>query len=86
MDLSEQRSHRRKLTFVISYANEFGGIQTVNELLLNMLVSSGKYDIILLSAGMLSRRTGTVNDDISEVICRIQSGICSDLDHKGDDA
>lgn len=49
MDSAGQKVYRKKLTFVVSYANEFGGIQTVNELLLNMLASSGEYDITLLS-------------------------------------
>lgn len=49
MDSAGQKGYRKKLTFVVSYANEFGGIQTVNELLLNMLAFSGEYDLTLLS-------------------------------------
>ena len=49
MDSAGQKGYRKKLTFVVSYANEFGGIQTVNELLPNMLAFSGEYDLTLLS-------------------------------------
>lgn len=39
----------KRITVVISRANAFGGVQKVNEILLNRLAESGKYEVELLS-------------------------------------
>ena len=39
----------KRLTVIISKANAFGGVQKVNEILLNRLAESGEYEIALLS-------------------------------------